>query len=106
MRGPERLGQLLVGTAESSCDLEAVRELLRKYWKSIDLPDDFQGFGEELKSLPGVTLQDGGVLLIAESAPEDSPAGTIALRRLNHSTGEVKRLYLRPAYRGGTGPES
>ena len=90
----------VVRIAESPGDVAAVRELWREYWKSIDLPDDFQGFGEELKSLPGAYAADGGALLIAESGPEGMPAGTIALRRLNQSAGEIKRLYLRPAFRG------
>jgi putative acetyltransferase len=98
MPTPERSGYLVVRTAESSGDLDAVRELWREYWKSIDLPDEFQGFGEELKGLPGAYGADGGALLIAWS--ENTPAGTIALRRLNDRAGEVKRLYLRPAFRG------
>ena len=100
MRSPEPSGQLLVRIADSSSDLAAVRELWREYWKFLDLPGDFQGFDEELKGLPGVYGADGGALLIAESASENAPAGTIALRRLNQSAGEVKRLYLRPAFRG------
>jgi putative acetyltransferase len=98
MRSLERSGPLLVRIAESPSDLAAVRELWREYWKSIDLPDDFQGFGEELKGLPGVYAADGGVLLIGSI--EAQPAGTIALRRLDDRAGEVKRLYLRPAFRG------
>jgi putative acetyltransferase len=91
----------LVRAAEGSGDLAAVRVLWRKYLKFIDLPDDFQGFGEELQGLPGVYGADGGALLLAiERMPEDTPAGTIALRRLNDRSGEVKRLYLRPAFRG------
>jgi len=79
-------------------DLDAVRELWREYWKSLDLADDFQGFGEELRGLPGKYGEDGGSLLIAWI--EGAPAGTIALRRLDHRAGEVKRLYLRPQFRG------
>jgi putative acetyltransferase len=79
-------------------DLASVRELWREYWKSIDLPDDFQGFGEELAGLPGKYAEHGGALLIARI--DDVPAGTIALRRLNDHAGEVKRLYLRPQFRG------
>ena len=79
-------------------DLAAVRELWREYWKSINLPNDFQGFADELKGLPGVYGDEGGVLLLATS--EGKPAGTIALRRLNTRSGEVKRLYLRPQFRG------
>jgi putative acetyltransferase len=89
---------LAVRIAQSSSDLSAVRALWREYWRSIELPDNFQGFGEELKGLPGVYAADGGSLLIAWA--ENTPAGTIALRRLNDRSGEVKRLYLRPQFRG------
>jgi GNAT superfamily N-acetyltransferase len=87
-----------VRVAEGPGDLVAVRELWREYWKSFGLSDQFQGFGEELNGLPGVYGSDGGVLLVAWS--EDTVAGTIALRRLNDRAGEVKRLYLRPEFRG------
>jgi putative acetyltransferase len=100
MPSPDHSGRLVVRIAENASDLAVVRELWREYWKSIDLPDDLQGFGEEVQGLPGVYGADGGALLLAESTPEATPAGTIALRRLNHSAGEVKRLYLRPAFRG------
>ena len=89
---------LVVRIAAAPSDLAAVRDLWRKYWRSIDLPDEFQRFSEELKSLPGVYGADGGALLIAFA--ERAPAGTIALRRLNDRAGEIKRLYLRPAFRG------
>jgi putative acetyltransferase len=91
-------GTVGVRRAEGFADLAAVRELWQEYWKSIDLPDEFQGFGEELRGLPGVYGAEGGALLIAWI--ENTPAGTIALRRLNDRAGEVKRLYLRPAFRG------
>jgi hypothetical protein len=52
-------GDFLVRIAESSSDLAAVQELWREYWRSIDLPDDFQGFGEELKGLPGAYGAEG-----------------------------------------------
>jgi putative acetyltransferase len=90
----------VVRIAENTADLAAIRELWREYWRSIDLPDEFQGFGEELRGLPGVYGADGGALLLAESRRETTPAGTIALRRLNARSGELKRLYLRPAFRG------
>jgi len=92
------LEELEVRIALSRNDIAAVSGLWREYWKSIDLPDEFQGFGEELKGLPGVYGEDGGALLI--TFIDDVAAGTIALRRLNHHAGEVKRLYLRPAFRG------
>jgi GNAT superfamily N-acetyltransferase len=88
----------MIRPVESPGDLTAVRELWQEYWKSLNLPDEFQGFGEELKGLPGVYAEDGGALLLAWSAT--AAVGTIALRRLNARSGEIKRLYLRPASRG------
>ncbi len=59
----------------------------------------FQGFGEELRGLPGVYGSAGGLLLLAFD--ENEPAGTIASAASGPaSAGEVKRLYLRPKYRG------
>jgi GNAT superfamily N-acetyltransferase len=87
-----------IRTAESAEDVAMVRELWREYWGSFGLPLDFQGFGEELEGLPGVYGAEGGALLLAMHNHE--PAGTIALRRLDRTSGEVKRLYLRPRFRG------
>jgi putative acetyltransferase len=92
------LEEFHVRPPQGPSELAAVRDLWKEYWRSLDLPDDFQGFGEELEGLPGVYAQDGGALLLAWSGT--AAAGTIALRRLNDHAGEVKRLYLRPAFRG------
>jgi GNAT superfamily N-acetyltransferase len=88
--------------AESPDDIILVRLLWREYWESFGLSLDFQGFGEELRGLPGVYGALGGALLLAvdNAVDNNEPAGTIALRRLDQAAGEVKRLYLRPKYRG------
>ena len=82
----------------SAEDVAIVRALWREYWASFGLPLDFQGFAEELAGLPGVYGADGGALLLATDNHE--LAGTIGLRRLDERSGEVKRLYLRPRFRG------
>jgi GNAT superfamily N-acetyltransferase len=89
---------VIIRLAESTGDVAAVRELWLEYWESIGLPMDFQGFGEEWKGLPGAYGAAGGALLLALN--QDEPAGTVALRRLDGRSGEVKRLFLRPQYRG------
>ena len=89
---------MIIRLAESRSDIAAVRELWLEYWESTGLPMDFQGFGEERNGLPGVYGASGGALLLALN--KDEPAGTIALRRLDGTSGEVKRLFLRPQYRG------
>lgn len=84
--------------ADSPGDIALVRQLWQEYWESLGLPMDFQGFGDELQALPGVYGAKGGALLVASDSSE--PAGTIAMRRLEGTSGEVKRLYLRPKLRG------
>jgi GNAT superfamily N-acetyltransferase len=90
---------VIIVQAEKEADIGLVRGLWREYWESFGLPMDFQGFGEELQGLPGLYgAAAGGALLLA--IRNDEPAGTIALRCLDATAGEVKRLYLRPEYRG------
>jgi len=79
-------------------DIPAVRELFLEYagWLQVDLC--FQGFEQELATLPGAYAPPDGRLILA--ADGDAAAGCIALRRFDAESGEVKRLYVRPAYRG------
>ena len=89
--------------AATGADLDAIRRLLREYvaWLKVDL--SFQGFEEELAGLPGEYAPPSGRLLVAEDrAPELAPGitGCVALRRIDDETCEMKRLYVRPAFRG------
>jgi len=79
-------------------DIEAVRGLWIRYWQSLELPSDFQGFSDERDSLPGVYAPPDGRLLLARI--DGRPIGTAALRRLGEGTCEAKRLFVDPAYRG------
>lgn len=79
-------------------NIEAVRELWSEYWKSLELPADFQGFAAELSSLPGAYAPPRGRLLIARM--QGNPVGTVALRPLSARYCEAKRFYVRPSYQG------
>lgn len=78
--------------------LDEVRDLFQEYQKSLGIDLCFQNYDEELKSLPGKYAQpDGRLYLITV---EEEIAGCIALRRFDETRCEMKRLYIRPKYRG------
>lgn len=84
--------------ADSAEDIGLARALFEEYaaWLQVDLC--FQGFAQELATLPGAYARPRGRLLLA-GAPGDA-FGCIALRPLDGPVGEVKRLYVQPRARG------
>ena len=78
-----------------------VRALFREYAESLSVDLCFQNFEAELASLPGEYAPPGGQLLLAFVGGE--LAGCGALRRFSDADDanacEMKRLYVRPAYR-------
>jgi putative acetyltransferase len=90
--------EVIIRLAENEADFRLVRGLWQEYWTSLGLPDDFQGFRHELEGLPGVYGRADGALFLAWR--EGEAIGTIALRRFNDVSGEVKRLYVRSGFRG------
>jgi ribosomal protein S18 acetylase RimI-like enzyme len=83
---------------ETETDLEIARCFFETYAASLDFDLDFQDFEEELSNLPGQYAPPEGRLLIA--AYGDDPAGCIALRKLENRICEMKRLYVKPQFRG------
>ena len=90
---------------ESRDELEAVRELMREYiaWTMTFFADPesaptFQNIERELQELPGVYAPPRGRLLLA--TVDGKPAGCVALKPIDATTCELKRLYVRPDFRG------
>ncbi len=109
---------------EEAHEIDAVRAIFRDYANSLGIDLDFQDFEGELAGLPGEYAEPRGTLLLAlvdpvnvkEEAGRQAPtlkradgtlahvAGCCALRPLDSAdyanAAEMKRLYVRPGFRG------
>jgi ribosomal protein S18 acetylase RimI-like enzyme len=87
-----------VQQAESPLQIASIRELFLEYAESLGFSLCFQSFDKELEELPGdYAPPDGGLLLATH---EGQPAGCVALHKLEPEICEMKRLYVRPQFRG------
>ncbi len=91
--------------ADSPERIAQARELFCEYASGLGLDFTFQNFQEELQNLPGEYAPPSGRLLLAFLEPlpaggETIAAGCGALRKISVETCEMKRLYVRPGFRG------
>jgi len=83
-----------IDTAET---LAQAKALFEEYAGSLDFDLIFQDFQGELAGLPGDYAPPHGCLLLAWHGGQ--VAGCVALRKIEGDICEMKRLYVRPAFR-------
>ena len=84
--------------AEPGKDIEIARELLLEYGELRCYDIALGDYEKEIAQLPGEYSPPHGCLLLAFY--DDNPAGCVALRRRDDEVSEMKRLYVKPEYRG------
>ena len=84
--------------AQSAEEISRARELFEEYAAGVGISLCFQNFDKELAELPGAYVPPGGRLFLA--IKEEQSAGCVALRRIGEGVCEMKRLYVRPHFRG------
>lgn len=82
-------------------EFDAVREIFREYAASLGVDLCFQNFEHELRSLPGDYAEPQGCVLLALVDGALAGCGAFrALHEVDHANAcEMKRLYVRPAFR-------
>jgi ribosomal protein S18 acetylase RimI-like enzyme len=78
--------------------LIVIRELFLEYAESLGFSLCFQDFDNELAGLPGEYAPPTGCLIL--SVVNSIPCGCVALHKLEEGICEMKRLYIKPEFRG------
>ncbi len=94
----DRKKKPLIVPVREQKQLDLVRELFQEYAASLGFELSFQNFEEELRTLPDKYAPPEGEILLA--FVDGIPAGCIALHALPDGVGELKRLFVRDAFRG------
>ena len=84
--------------ASTSADYALGRAMFEEYARSIDIDVCFRDFAAELDRLTVMYAPPAGALLLARTGADT--AGCVGLRKLQDDICEMKRLYVRPAFRG------
>jgi ribosomal protein S18 acetylase RimI-like enzyme len=87
-----------IALPRNDADLEAIKTLFREYAGSLKFSLGYQDFESEMAGFPGKYGPPEGALLLARV--DGASAGAVALRKMAPGICEMKRLYVRPAFKG------
>lgn len=90
-------GHVVLRQAATPELIATTRDLFQEYALALGIDLEYQGFAAELAMLPAPYVPPRGVLFVAYV--EGEVAGCAGLRALQDDAGEMKRLYVRPAFR-------
>lgn len=93
-----KLSEIIYLEAHLNSHYEHAAILFSEYAESLEFSLDFQDFEKELAEMPGEYARPDGSIILAYSG--EKPAGCVALRPLDSDFCEMKRLYVRPEFRG------
>jgi len=91
-------GNITYKIAETTPDFEQGKELFGEYAKSLGVDLSFQDFEKELTTIDQQYRQPDGGLILAFK--DEQPAGCAGVRKLDGDIAELKRMYVKPEYRG------
>jgi GNAT superfamily N-acetyltransferase len=83
---------------DSEKDIQIAQQLLREYGELRCYDIALGDYETEMSGLPGEYAEPKGCFLLAFH--ENDPVGCVALRRRDDEVSEMKRLYVKPDYRG------
>ncbi|RPI17313.1 MAG: GNAT family N-acetyltransferase [Ignavibacteriae bacterium] len=89
---------IIIKQANNDNEIKIIKQLFLEYANSLNFDLCFQDFDKEIEGLPGKYDLPAGRLLICYV--DDTPAGCIALRKIDDEICEMKRLYVKPEFRG------
>jgi GNAT superfamily N-acetyltransferase len=94
----QAVNDVVIADAQSDADYALARTLFEEYARSIGVDLCFQDFAAELDRLPVMYGPPSGALLILKLGGDI--AGCVGVRTLRDGMCEMKRLYVRPSFRG------